>query len=217
MGKMKMGAFGAPRGFYVGKFLGTTALTESKSGRDGKLMEPGLRWEWEITEDPDHDGAYVGVTVGRVTSQNPTAGNACGSLLLGVLDREKLDLNEEVDPDEMRGQSYRITIGSQRDNPEKTQVTAVQRIKTGSRAGVAPSGGPPSRPNGPPPRPSGPPIEKFWVDQGTGGEPPLLTRHEVEKWLETVKLEPATVAACQEGTTVWLTLKDFGFKALIPF
>src|SRR6478752_6050776 len=168
--KMKMAAFGAPKGFYVAKFLGLKPFTESKIGRDGKPMEPGMEWRFEIGEDPDHDGAYVGVSVGRITSQEPTAGNACGTLLGGLVDRD-IKLNEEVDTDPYVGQLYRVSVQGQKDKPDKTQVVSIVRIKAPTPSGaqpVASSGAPPrqSAPKPPPPRPTAAAPVRYWVDRG---------------------------------------------------
>lgn len=214
--KLKMTEFGAPKGIYLAKFLGLKAFETAKVGRDGKPMEPGMEWQFEIIEDTDHDGAYVGVRVGRITSQTPTAGNACGQLLGGLVDR-KIDLNEEIDPDAFTGQLYRVTIAGQRDNPEKTQVIQIDRWR---KVAVPAANGPPPRPGTtirpPPPRPVNPPVLRYWIETGQG-DPTLMATHEVNAYLAEHKLAPATVAACQENTDAWKTLADYGFKDTAPF
>jgi hypothetical protein len=222
--KMRMGEskFGAPVGTYLGRFLGVKVMKDDgkpRLGRDGKPMPPGMEWQWEVTDDPDHDGAYVGQIVGRITSQEPTAGNACGRLLGGIVDR-CIKTAEEIDPDEFAGQLYRVTVGPQMDNKEKTQVIQVTRIKTGAHP-APPSGSAPPRPGAapkpPPPRPAAQqPPPHYWVEAGEA-EPVLMSRHEAEHWLEQQKISPATVTACQEGTDAWKTLADYGFKDSIPF
>jgi hypothetical protein len=223
--RMRESKFGAPEGTYLGTFLGLKVMKDDgkpRLGQDGRPMEPGMEWQFEITDDPDHDGANVGQQVGRITSQAPTELNACGVLLRGLLGR-KIEPDEEVDTAPFVGQLYRITIGPQRNNPEKTQVIQLARVRTGpAPTAPAPKPPPPRPPARPAPAPAAPPQvkpERYWVQKGEG-EPELLAVHEVNAWLAEVKVPPDTVAACQEdaqGEDAWRTLGEFGFKDAVPF
>ena len=51
--KMKESKFGAPAGIYTGKYLGVAAFKgdgKPRYGNDGNPMEPGIEWQFEITE-----------------------------------------------------------------------------------------------------------------------------------------------------------------------
>ena len=146
----------------------------------------------EITDDPDHEGEYVGQVVGRITSQPPTASNACGVLLTGVVDRD-VPKNEDVDLDEFIGGLYRITIAPQKDNPERTQVVMVVKVKTGGRPASAPAAAPKPPPRHKPPLTAQAPV-KYWIERGED-EPDLLAPHEINAWLSEQKVDPATVEA----------------------
>lgn len=183
--KMVESKFGAPVGFnYLGKFMGTMPMKDDgpRLGRDGKPMEPGIEWQWEITHDPDHDGEHVGKIVGRITSPTPTLGNACGELLSGLVGRSKQQLlndDRDYEPNDYVGFTYQLVISAQKDKQDKTQVTACKRVPqdTGTppappraKGASPPTAAKPAPRSAPPPPAKGPPLpgpERFYFWDGT--------------------------------------------------
>lgn len=220
--QMKESKFGAPEGVYLGKFLGVQLMKDDgvpRLGRDGRPMEPGMEWQWEITDDPDGRGASVGQIVGRITSQAPTTKNACGQLLRGVLGRA-VGAGEQVELDDYVGHLYRITIGRSQYNPEKLQVLQVGAVKTGPAVAPAPAAPPkaPGAPPRPPARPAvPPPALRYWV-QTEAEDPILMPIPEIVSWLQKSKATPSEVSAIPEDQQGgWKTLADFGLNAEAPF
>src|SRR5262245_29748361 len=130
--KMKIGDsnFGAPVGTYVAEFLGVTPFNNGqKVGRDGKPMGPAVEWKFAIVEDPDHAGEFIGREVSRITSEKPTAANACGQLLSGLVGRA-LAKGEEIDLAAYEGRHFRVTVAPAPDNPERTRVILIAPLKT---------------------------------------------------------------------------------------
>src|SRR5262245_30912045 len=233
---MQESKFGAPAGFnYVGKFLGLKSLPEdtARVGRDGKPMPPGVEWQFEITQDPDHSGEFVGKIVGRITSPDPTTRNACGTLLsglVGVSIPEMLSSRLDYNPGDYVGQSYQLVISRQKDNPERTQVTEVKRAN-GSLPLSVPGQAPPvslpqtarsqaalpavlaGRKPAPPPRPGGPVPPKqpqdeprYWASIG-GSEPEEVTGTEIREQLSAGK-EVKVMSLDQSSG--WQPPKHFG-------
>lgn len=221
--KMQESKFGAPKGIYIGKFLGIQPMKNDgkpRLGKDGKPMPDGVEWQFEISE-----GDYAGKIVGRITSAMPTTKNSCGTLLMGLCGKA-LTANDEIDANDYVGHIYQIVVGPSRDNPEKTQVTEIFRkgqapAKTPSSSATPP---PPNRSTAapPPPRKVAPPAPRadqrsFWVEQLPGIDPVQMDEAFLQDWLIENQKKPAEVPVCQVGTQEWKTAADFGFSDEIPF
>jgi hypothetical protein len=182
-------------------------------GRDGKPMEPGIEWQFEIT-----DGPQAGQIVGRITSAVPTTKNACGTLLAGLVGR-LVQPDEEVDPDQYRGRTYQIVIAHSKESPEKTYVTQIHGAGGAAPAPAAASPAP-AAPKGPPPKapaPTPPVPRKFWVQLGEG-DPVEMTSLEIDDHLQGSKTKPQDLACMtHDQSSGWKTAADFGFTGEIPF
>jgi hypothetical protein len=99
-------------------------------GSDGKALPPGMSWDFEIVRGP-----YAHKIAGRVTSPASTSRNACGALLTGLIGRP-LRVDETVDIDAFKGQTFQIALSPKRDDPTKTYVTAVYRLPAVDPSGV---------------------------------------------------------------------------------
>jgi hypothetical protein len=163
MFKVKESKFGAPAGIYVGEFLGIQPMKDDgkpRLNRDGKPMEPGVEWQFKITE-----GEQAGQIVGRITSLEPTTKNACGTLLSGLVGHV-VRADEQIDPAGYVGRRYQIVIGHSKESPEKTYVTQIHAVAGGGAS--APPSAPPA-PTGPRPPAAPPPTPAPSRRTGTCG------------------------------------------------
>jgi hypothetical protein len=204
--------FGAPADVYVGKFKGVSQMKDEgkpRLGKDGNPMEPGIEWQWEITE-----GEFRGQLVGRITGSTPTTKNACGTLLDGVLDR-KANIGEDTDPNSMIGKLYRVVVSPSKDNPERTNVTQVKLMS----AGTAPA--PASRPARPTPAPkpsaaNGYAASTFYVAHEAVAEDAVLDRQGVQAAINQHNISADELQLCPFGEQTWRSAKSFGFEDGIP-
>jgi hypothetical protein len=88
---------GAPPGQYVAQFLGIKDTQHVEFG-------PGLCFEFQVAA-----GEYAGRKVSRITSDQPTLGNAAGKMLAGLFGRA-LEKDQELDPDQLVGREYVVTV-----------------------------------------------------------------------------------------------------------
>lgn len=213
---MRMSEFGAPEGSYTARFLGVGPPQDAtpRQGRDGKTMPPPLAWEWEITEDPENNGKYVGIQIGRVTSQVPTGKNSCGTLLRGILGRMP-GQDEDVEPNDFKGRLYIIVVGPTKDDADKTYVVGC-RPKGAAAPVVRPSGDktPPPKGGPPPPRP---PARRFWVVIGEGSEPELVGATALARTIKELGLDADSLLVCPDGGSEWVPASKHGFADPIPF
>lgn len=231
---MKMQEFGAPEGNYVGKFLGISPPRDEKPrmGRDGRAMPPAIAWEWQIVEDVENDGKYVGQNVGRMTSESPTNKNSCGTLLRGLLGRTPTP-EEEIEPNDFRGRLYHITVGPSKEDPDKTYVIMVRpKTPASAGAGAAPARAPgvmtPPPSAGPPPRkpangstaPAAAPAKparRFWVQLEGMAEPQLYDEVQLVRTVKDKKLDPQVTEICLEGDQEWKPYTSYGIPDVVPF
>ena len=88
---------GPPAGNYKAKFVGVEQHDHEQYG-------PGLRWKWEITEGPQ-----AGVIASRITSPNPTTGNAAGKLIAGMTG-QTLAGGQNISVKECVGQPFMLSV-----------------------------------------------------------------------------------------------------------
>jgi hypothetical protein len=233
--QMKESKFGAPEGVYVAKFLGVAPMRNENGprlGRDGRPMEPGVEWQFEVLE-----GEQKGQLVGRITSAAPTSKNSCGELLKGIIGRIP-SFDEVVDLGAYVGQTFTVVIGASKESPDKTHVQKILRLTTPLRQGqpaapTAPQGSAPRPPAPPsPPKPPAPPAppkptapsaangshaaRRFWVQTNPEAEPVLLEEHEVQTFVTGQGVDPAALPCMPEDQAGgWKTAKDLGI--VIPF
>lgn len=233
--RMKESKFGAPEGIYDGaKFLGVIPFKREgapKVGRDGKPMGEAVEWQWELTE-----GEHKGQIVGRLTSAEPTTKNACGALLRGVMGRE-IGSDEDVDPNVMRGRTYRVVIEPGKENPDRTQVTKAFLVGSQPAAATPPPapprqpappagvpvqfpGGAPATFNPQPPAAPAPaqrapdPEPQYWCHDGR--EQRQMTGTEIRELLKSGLVRPEEIQVQSlDGSTGWKPLSHFGLD--IPF
>lgn len=200
--RMVESKFGVPAGIYVGKFNGIKPMKDEgkpRVGQDGRPMEPGVEWQWEVTEDPDHGGEFVGKLTGRITSPDPTTKNACGTLFSGVVGKtisQLLDSKEDLDPGNYVGFLYRLVVSVNKSDPAKTYVTDCKRVQAGAASPPPP---PANRPKPPPaakPAPSSPPPPaaskpepKCWFTL-SNGDPIEMTATEFRREVEALRVRP---------------------------
>ncbi len=141
--KMKESKFGAPKGVYNAIFLGCKPMPTHdqqgkpilRYGRDGKLMPPGVEWQFQITSGVNGRGDdQINQIVGRITSAEPTKKNSCGVLMAGIVGREISSEEDEIDLASFEGQPYEVVVSISKDDPDKTYVTEVTRLTTGGQS-----------------------------------------------------------------------------------
>ncbi len=94
--KLKVSSGGVPKGTYLAKFVSVESITNDYG--------PGLTWKWEVLRGP-----HAGQSVGRITTPTPTAKNACGKILSGLLGKS-LSVDEEVDLSLLVGKAYLVVV-----------------------------------------------------------------------------------------------------------
>jgi hypothetical protein len=162
------GKFGASEGQHVAKFLGVTMmpthddagkLLPPKIGQDGKPMEPGMSWEFEVAEGPDK-----GKIASRISGKHPNPKNIAGRLMAAVSGKY-LKPGVAINLDQYVGKLYLITV-------EPTSTGKGTRISDtpapSPYTGASPAANPPAS-SGPPPRRgttnAGKPAPAFyWVE-----------------------------------------------------
>ena len=71
---------GVPAGIYTGTFEKVEPAPAKV--HEGKELKPGFSFKFLVTEDPSHNGQYVGSTTGRIPSgEKPTLKNGLGKFL----------------------------------------------------------------------------------------------------------------------------------------
>lgn len=206
--------FGAPVGIYTGRFLGIFPFGDGtpRLGRDNKPMGPAVEWQFEITADPEHDGEHIGNQVGRITAAEPTTRNSCGALLKGLVGKE-VGTEEDVDPDAFVGQMYQLVVSPNKENPEKTYVTQIVKVKGKPASPGTSKAAPPSPPA--PPKPAAPkppaaskrqpdPEPEYWFSHD-GGDPVKLTATAVRQQIEAKTIDPdKTMWSHPDNPETWL-------------
>lgn len=220
--RMKASKFGAPAGVYLGRFLGVSTMKDDgkqRLGRDGRPMEPGLEWQFQIV-----GGDYDGQQVGRITAAVPTTKNSCGTLLSGLVGRT-IRPDEDVDPDPYKGETYQIVVSSSKDDPERTYVTQIVRqAGSGPRARPAAASAAPSPPPAPAPRPAPAPPgaatggREWWGDFGQGTQ--RVFEHQVLErlaMLSTVEERDEVLVMPIDQSGPWKPAREYGLVANVPF
>lgn len=77
---------------------------KGKKGADGNEMGPAVRWGFKLIDGPD-----AGKVCGKITPEHPTQKNACGRMIMGMLERP-LDKNYPFDSDTYVGSFFMISI-----------------------------------------------------------------------------------------------------------
>jgi hypothetical protein len=116
----KGSAFSFPTGIHKARFEGVSDMPGSPClGKEGRMMPSACRWRFRI-----FTGRYVNKTLDRITGKIPTDKNACGRMVDGLAGRQ-LPIGETFDPHTKVGQTYYVTVGRSRNNPERTQIVDV--------------------------------------------------------------------------------------------
>src|SRR5262252_5726755 len=226
--KMSESPYGAPKGRYVARFDGVSPMAKREQpllNKKGEPLPPGLEWKFTITQDPQHQGEYVGREVSRITAQIPTAQNSCGRLLAGVLGRDPA-LGEEVDVSGCVGRLYEVWIDPSTMSPDRTQVVRVEAVGGGSNGpgkaprppqAVAVAVAPPSQPI--PPSQALPVAtgRRWWVAVDPQAEAKEMDDPSLRHWLQEHRRDPATLYIAPLGTSAWQPASAYGFESPLPF
>jgi hypothetical protein len=207
--------YGAPAGVYPVTFLGVDAMRDDgkpRIGRDGKPMAPGIEWRFSITTGP-----YAGRLVTRITSTTPTARNACGALLDGILGRPAA-FGETADIAAFIGKPYRVVVGPSQTNPQRTQVVQVLPSDVTQAPPAAPTAGVAARPSD---------AEAVWVAWGAESGRPSgkLTRAQAQADFTKLALgtdaDRAQLAKVKvkkgDLSGMWVAPVEMGFDVSLPF
>lgn len=99
---LKVSAGGVPAGAYAAKFLGV----EPQPADPVRGYAAGLRWIWEVTSGPQ-----AGQKCGRITTATPTAKNAAGKIVAGLLGRAIVP-DESIDLAPCVGKPYVLVVAA---------------------------------------------------------------------------------------------------------
>jgi hypothetical protein len=86
-----------PAGSYYAEYIG---VEDYEGGEYG----PGVKWSWRITS-----GEHKDKVISRITGKKPTAGNACGRMIVSLLGKTP-GLGEPVDLSACVGKKYVCTM-----------------------------------------------------------------------------------------------------------
>jgi hypothetical protein len=212
------GKFGASEGQHVAKFLGVTMmpthddagkLLPPKIGQDGKPMEPGMSWEFEVAE-----GSDKGKIASRISGKHPNPKNIAGRLMAAVSGKY-LKPGVEINLDQYVGKLYLITV-------EPTSTGKGTRISDtpapSPYTGAAPAASPPAS-SGPPPRRgttnAGKPAPAFyWVETNPDADPIKVA--DLRKFFteNEGKLDARTCLVCPDGGSEYKAAVDFDSSLL---
>jgi hypothetical protein len=106
-------------GRFLARFLGESVYYNPEArGKDGKSIDPGYKWEWELSEGPD-----TGKRVNIITGQVPSLKNKCGRIIMALANGNLFD-GSAFDSSKFVGFYYRVTIrdGLVSDNPSPSFV-----------------------------------------------------------------------------------------------
>lgn len=95
--KLTVTASGLPPGSYKAKLVKVEPTEHAEYG-------PGLRWAFAVADGPHADRLAA-----RTTGCYPTAQNALGRMLAGMLGRP-LTVDDEVDVDDLIGREFVIAV-----------------------------------------------------------------------------------------------------------
>jgi hypothetical protein len=207
--------YGAPAGVYEARFLGVEPMRDDgtpRLGRDGKPMPPGVEWNFEIVA-----GQYTGRRVGRITSSTPTAKNACGTLLDGLLGR-RVGVGERVEVSPHVGKMFQVVLGISPTNPERTQVVQIIRPQQASMPPAPPS----------PPETNSTASEEYFWSSYLGESKPAerLTRHVIQLDIDRMLVGPPAeqgrltkLRIMRDGQpgAAWEEPSALGFRTKTPF
>jgi len=95
-----------PDGSYYAAFSGV----DDADGKEwqGKMLDPGVRWKFAITNGP-----HKGATAQRITGRGATPDNACGKMLASLFGR-MLGEGEDIDAAQFGGRQYLIVVAKGR-------------------------------------------------------------------------------------------------------
>ena len=105
-----------PEGSYYAEYIGNEEAT-SKFAEDGKA----IAWKWRIME-----GDLKGKMPSRVTGKNPTPGNGCGKIIVGLVGKTPT-ASESVSVKDCIGKRYLIQVARTKDG-KGTRVETVTRL-----------------------------------------------------------------------------------------
>lgn len=217
--KMRESKFGAPAGVYQARFEGLKlmeAQNPPRLGRDGRPMPPGMEWQFTVL-----GGEQDGQVIGRITGTEPTTKNSCGMLLSGMFGRA-IQPDEDLDPNQFRGQTFEVVVGRSKDDPNKTyiiQINGPPRPGITRPPAAAPSALPP-RPVGPvaPPAPKSSaaikdaPPERYWIDDD--GNVSIVTADQVRNMVTAMGVAPEKIILMTEDkASGWKTAAEFGLHS----
>jgi hypothetical protein len=211
-----------PAGVYKATFKGIFPLRndEVRYDADGRPMPPACEWRLEIVSGP-----LRGRHATRITSKEPTRGNACGKLLTGLLGRP-LEVGESADPAAYIGKAYTIVVGVG-NNPDKTQVMQLLPADA-DEAPPAPVPAPVPAPaplaNGTP-APAASSNDKKWsLFVGLGHPVVTLTHTELQRRLTDMMVGPPEareglkmVRVAHAGKQDWENPTKHGFEVDVIF
>jgi hypothetical protein len=211
------GSWNAPKDVYRAAFVGTRPRDDNGTptiGRNGQPMEPGIVWEFRITEGP-----FTGRILSRITGTSPTTGNICGKLLAGLIGRT-FTVGEKIDIDAFVNKEYRAVVGQHSTDPERTQLVQIMPLAAGTSATPSPLPSTPAPASASPPTSAPPPrtdLAEYWVVQIEGQDGVRMTAAALQEWIGREKRKPDTVPVCRTDSTTWRTAADFGFTEKVPY
>jgi hypothetical protein len=91
---------GIPVGNYTASFSGIEPSPENKE----RGYPAGIKWKFTVVGGP-----HAGQMTSRITNNSPTAKNAAGKMLCGLLGRALKD-GEQVDIDQFLGRPYMVVV-----------------------------------------------------------------------------------------------------------
>lgn len=220
-----------PVGAYVGRFLGYRDAPPPQpgqrvpTGRDGNALQPGMIWEWEVTDGPEK-----GKIADRMTGKQPTPKSACTAIaaaVSGAMFQEGLS----IDFTQFVGKLYRFNV-EPREMSDGTRVSALGLARAYDLEAAARGGQPTAAANGPPPQAGPPPRpgpagqqsfqehRRYWIVRMQNGPPELVTDAELSDFVRA-GANPETELCCPEGTRNWVPIAqvrpDLRAVKQIPF
>lgn len=198
----------ATEGQHVAKFLGVSDMPTvdkdgkpipKKRGTDGKEMEPGMAWEFEIADGPD-----AGKVSSRITGKTPTPKNMAGRFL-AALTGKQLKPGASIDLGACVGKLYLITVERNGDRTRLAEIPAPTPYHGGSPAPAPSAGGPPPRRQAG--KPAGPAF--YWVETNPDADPVQVPAAELRAFFAKNQLDGRTVLVCPDGGTEYKPACEF--------
>lgn len=195
-------------GQYTAAFDGVNFLEPKpgegpRLGRDGKPMPPAMAWRFKILDGPE-----AGKQADKITGRVPSPKNGCGRFLVAISGQILRD-GVEIDLAPFVGKRYRINV-VESDNGG-THVSDQGIIPLDAIAAPAPASS-----GGPPPRKKAGTVpnedEQIYIVTNPDADAVLMTRHEIQNWIEKNGKKANEVEVCKQGSDSYVTADVMGFK-----